>query len=155
MKRVLPPILVALLAAAVCLLPLPSRVNADCTGWLLSGDGEVLASDVEITVEGWLLRYLFRENRLSVQITARSSSCSDANANFAVDGICSTDAGAGRYIASSPCYVPAFNSYSAVSLTCSLNFQELLLTSSDSPYRWLASSASSPEESDWLQALLD
>lgn len=74
MKKGLIPILAALLIAAVCLLPLPSRVSAGYTGWLLAGDGEVLASDVEITVQGWQFRYLFRKDRLSVQITARSSS---------------------------------------------------------------------------------
>lgn len=154
MKKFLIPVLLVILAAAVCLLPLPSRVNTTHTGWLLTGDGEVLASDVEITVEGWQFRYLLREDRLSVQITATSSSCPDAHADYTVDGTCFTDAGTGQYIASSPCYVPASNSYCVVSLTCSQNFQELLLSSSDSPYLWLSSSASSPEEIDWLQALL-
>lgn len=155
MKKVLIPLLAVLLAAAVCLLLLPSRVSAHCTGWLLTGDGEVVASDVEITVEGWLLRYLLREDRLSVQITAASSSCSDADADFSVDGLCFTDASTGRYLASASCYVPESNSYAAVSLTCSEDFQELSLSSSSSTYLWVASKAPSPAEIDWLQALLD
>lgn len=61
-------ILSALLIAAVCTLPKPSRINERMTGAVITKEGETIR-DVRFIVDGWKLDYLFKNDKIKVNIS--------------------------------------------------------------------------------------
>lgn len=64
----------ALLIAAVCFLPWPSIIDAKMYGTIVTEEGET-THEVQFIVAGWKLDYLFRRDKLKVDITFIPNSC--------------------------------------------------------------------------------
>lgn len=101
-KWVIIGILSALLIAAVCFLPRPSRINERMSGAIITEEGEIIR-DVRFIVDGWKLEYLFREERIEADIT------------FSIDGrkpfLSHAHTGGLLFHAPPSCYLTGYSAY--------------------------------------------
>lgn len=64
-------IVAVILLLAVCIIPYPVRRDITATGARITADGEML-ENVTVTIKGWQLNFLFREDVLKVSTDVKA-----------------------------------------------------------------------------------
>lgn len=96
-----------------CLLPWPGRVNVTLPGVEANFDGTV-KKDVTVTIDGWYLKYLFRQDRMRVSVGIQETN-SDTNISMELDGPV-YDSPVTEKIFASPFYNAGTNAYHTATL---------------------------------------
>lgn len=68
-KIITPVIILAIVAALVCILPLPVKIDTTLSGIRWENGNSDYSEDAEITVRGTYYRYLFRDNTFKGEIS--------------------------------------------------------------------------------------
>ncbi|MCD7716248.1 MAG: hypothetical protein LUI39_07335 [Lachnospiraceae bacterium] len=87
MKKILIPIIiVALLAAALYFVPFPARINAELSGWEMNTADEVAADGITVMLNGWRLRYLFKQDIVTGTLSLHYENQQDSDTEWKLDG---------------------------------------------------------------------
>ena len=109
-------LITVILALAVCLLPWPGRVNVTLPGVRTSVDGSV-ETDVTVTVEGWYLKYLLRQDQMKASVGIQDAE-TDTGTSINMDGPV-LDALITEKWCTAPCYHGETNEFEVVNLAFS------------------------------------
>lgn len=130
-------LIAVIIALAVCLLPWPSRVNVTLPGVKASADGSV-ETDVTVRVEGWQLKYLFRQDHLTASVTVHDS-VTNTDTSIKIDGPV-FDTLVTEIWCSAPSYHAEINGFEIVNLSFTNTMDTFLLQRSSEESIYVAAS---------------
>lgn len=108
--------IVLLIATAVCVLPLPERVNVTFPCVEVTPDGTV-KDDVTFRVEGWYSKFLLRQDTMKVSVRIQETT-GDTVASMKIEGYVPDTSGANKWC-SAPFYDAQTDSFEPVTLAFS------------------------------------